>query len=249
MPTPSGVPKHLELALNEFRKGNFVLLHDSRSRENEVDLVVAAELISPEHVKTMRQDAGGLLCVTVDHGVGRRLGIGYLHDIFDSSISKYPILRDLAESKEPYGDKSAFSITVNHRHTFTGVTDQDRALTILQMGRISKKILENGADGKREFITEFKSPGHVHLLLESDGALARRRGHTELSLYVCRLAGLTPSAAICEMLDGETYRALTLQDATSYAREHLLPIIDGEVLLTHYLASQQYQSTMASVDK
>ena len=238
--------KDVGRAVNELRKGSFVLLHDSQSRENEVDLVIAAELVSPEHVRIMRQDAGGLLCVAVDHAVGSQLGIGYLHDIFDSSAYKFPILRDLAETKEPYGDKPAFSITVNHRRTYTGVTDQDRALTISQIGRIAKRVLENHVDCKVEFIREFKSPGHIHLLLESDDSLARRRGHTELSLYLCKLAGLTPAMAICEMLDGKTYRALSLQDATSYAQKHLLSILDGEKLFTHFLRSQ-HQTTMPRV--
>ena len=240
--------RDLEVAIDEFRKGKFVLLHDSKSRENEVDLIVAAELVSPEHVSIMRRDAGGLMCVTVAHEVGERLGLGFLQDIFASSAPKFPILRDLAEAREPYGGNSAFSITINHRRTFTGVTDQDRDLTILQMGRISKMVLENRADCKREFISQFKSPGHVHLLLESDGSLARRQGYTEMSLYICRLAGLTPCAAICEMLDGKTYRALSLEGARSYAREHHLPIIDGDELVAHYRRSQEIQPTLARVN-
>jgi len=239
-------PKHLEPALNEFRRGKLVLLHDSKSRENEVDMVVAAELASPEHVKVMRQDAGGLLCLALDQYVGEQLGLGFMREIFESS-TKFPVLRNLIEETEPYGDKSAFSVTINHRRTFTGVTDSDRALTILQLGKLSRKVLQKRMDCKLEFVTEFKSPGHVHLLLESDGSLARRHGHTELSLYLCKLAGLTPAAAMCEMLDGKTYRALTLKDATSYAQKHHLPIIDGRELLTHYLNSQQHQSAMARV--
>ena len=90
------LPKDLSDALNQFRNGKFVLIHDSKSRENEVDLVVAAELTSPEHVKTMRQDAGGLLCVAVDNSVGQHLGIRYLQDVFDTSASRFPVLRDLS---------------------------------------------------------------------------------------------------------------------------------------------------------
>ena len=245
--TMRGEFKHdLVSAIGDFRKGKFVLLHDSQSRENEVDLIAASELVSPEHVSIMRRDAGGLLCVTVAHGVGERLGLGFLQDILASSASKFPVLDDLIEGKEPYGGKSAFSITINHRRTFTGVTDRDRALTILEMGKLSRRVLEGRADCKVEFTNLFKSPGHIHLLLEADGSLSSRRGHTELSLYLCRLAGLTPSAAICEMLDGKTYRALNIQDAESYAREHSLPILDGEELVTHYLESQQFPLTSVS---
>lgn len=232
-------------AIGEFRKGKFVLLHDSQSRENEFDLIVASELVSEEHVSIMRRDAGGLLCLTVDHTVGERLGLGFLQDIFASSAARFPILGDLVEVKEPYGDRPAFSVTINHRKTFTGVTDQDRALTILQMSKISKMVLENHPNYRREFARQFKSPGHVHLLLESNGSLARRRGHTELSLYLCLLAGLTPSTAICEMLDGKTYRALDMRGARAYAREHDLPVIDGDQLLRHYFASSECHPTLS----
>jgi len=239
--------KDLGPTINEFRRGKFVLLHDSQSRENEFDLIVASELVSEEHVGVMRRDAGGLLCLTVDHTVGVRLGLGFLQDIFACSAPRYPVLSDLIEVREPYGDRPAFSITINHRKTFTGVTDQDRALTIREMSKISKMVLENQADYRLEFTRHFKSPGHVHLLLESDGSLARRRGHTELSLYLCRLAGLTPSTAICEMLDGNTFRALDMLGARTYARIHDLPIIDGEQLLRHYLGSAECHPTLSSV--
>jgi 3,4-dihydroxy 2-butanone 4-phosphate synthase len=236
--------RDLAPAIGEFRKGKFVLLHDSQSRENEFDLIVASEFVSPEHVSVMRRDAGGLLCLTVDHEVGERLGLGFLQDIFASSASRYPVLGDLVEVREPYGDKPAFSITINHRKTFTGITDQDRALTIREMVRISKMVLENNPGYRFEFSREFKSPGHVHLLLESNGSLVRRHGHTELSLYLCRLAGLTPSTAICEMLDGKTYRALNLRGAEAYAQEHSLHIVDGEQLFKHYLVSSECHATV-----
>jgi 3,4-dihydroxy 2-butanone 4-phosphate synthase len=234
MQTLQELPEDLQQAVNALGRGEFVLLHDSKSRENEVDLIVAAERITPAQVFTMRRDAGGLLCVAIDHSVGKRLGIGYLHDIFDSSASRFPILRDLAEEREAYGDRPAFSITVNHRRTFTGVTDQDRALTISHLGQICKKVLDNDPGARREFVRQFKSPGHVYLLLESEGSLSRRRGHTELSVYLCKLAGITPAAAICEMLDGRTHRALSVDDAESYAQEHKLCIIDGGALLNHF---------------
>ena len=233
------LPKDVRFAVNEFRNGRFVLLHDSQSRENEVDLVVAGEMTTPEHVRTMRQNAGGLICVALAQEVGKQLGLGYLHDIFDVSSVHFPILRELAEAREPYGDRPAFSITVNHRRTFTGVTDQDRALTICQLGKLSKKILRNQTDCRLEFANQFRAPGHVYLLLESDGGLNHRRGHTELSLYLCRLAGITPAAAICEMLDGKTYRALTADAARSYAQEHRIPMIDGEILLKHCKSKEQ----------
>ena len=75
----------LEEALSSLRRGEFVLLHDGEKRENEVDMVVAADLVTPEHVSRMRRDAGGLICLSVNHAFAKTLGLSYMHDILASS--------------------------------------------------------------------------------------------------------------------------------------------------------------------
>jgi len=229
--------RELELAMNQLRDGNIVLLHDSQSRENEVDMVAAAEFVSPEHIRAMRTDAGGLLCLALGHEVGDKLGITSLHNILRLASKQYPVLQLLEEQEAPYGGRSAFSITINHRQTFTGVTDRDRALTINEMGELSKIAANGGKECRQIFIRDFRAPGHVHLLLESPGSLAERRGHTELSLYLCRLAGIAPAAAICEMLDGKSHNALSVEDARKYAKSHGIPLVEGQELVSKF--SQQ----------
>ena len=224
----------LAFALKEFRGGRFVLIYDSMGRENEVDMVVAAELVSPEHVKVLRRDAGGLLCVALGCEVGEKLGIASMRDILLFAAHQYPVLKLLDEENAPYGGKSAFSITINHRRTFTGVTDRDRALTITELAKLSRTAVDGGEDLQRVFATEFKAPGHVNLLLESQGSLAQRRGHTELSIYLCRLAGMAPAAAICEMLDGKTHNALSVEDARRYGRTHSIPLLEGQQLIGNF---------------
>jgi len=225
----------LDLALRELRQGRIVLVYDSLARENEVDMVVAAELISPEHVGTMRSGAGGLLCVALGYDVCERFGIVAMRDILLFASHRYPVLKLLDEEEAPYGGKSAFSITVNHRQTFTGVTDRDRAFTISELAKLARLTLND--EGSPElFASEFKAPGHVHLLQESKGSLSERRGHTELSVYMCRLAELAPAAALCEMLDADTHSALSIDDAAEYAHEHSVPLVDGQQLVSHYLA-------------
>lgn len=224
----------LEDAVNSLNKGQFVLLHDASSRENEVDMIIAAEFATPENVRTMRSEAGGLLCVALDNEIGKRWGLARMHDIFLSAARQYPILRDLDEEEAPYGGKPAFSITVNHRNTFTGITDFDRSFTIHELASLAKKSLENGPASAREFAKEFKAPGHVHLLLESEGSLQERRGHTELSVYLCKLAGLTPAAAICEMLDGNSHKALSISSAKSFATRNSIPIVEAEQVISNY---------------
>ncbi len=233
------VPEHLshslDSAIRALREGKFLLLHDSDSRENEVDMVVAAERVTPEHVRAMRTDAGGLVCVALGNEIGKELGITYLDEIFLAASKKHEVLRLLHEEVAPYGGRSAFSITVNHQRTFTGITDRDRALTIRELAKLSKTAVNGGENCQKTFASEFKAPGHVHLLLECDGSLAERRGHTELSVYLTRLAGMAPAAVICEMLDGKTHDALSVENARDYAHTHSLPLMDGQQLVAHFL--------------
>ena len=221
----------IESAINQLREGRFVLLHDSDSRENEVDMVAAAEFTTEEHVRTMRTDAGGLVCVALGDEVGKSFGLPFLQDVFLTASKKYPLLRSLHEENAPYGGKSAFSITVNNKETFTGITDKDRSLTIARLGEVAKMVNEDRENAHRTFASEFKTPGHVHLLLEAHDSLAGRRGHTELSVFLCRLAGLAPAAVICEMLDGRSHNALSTDDAMRYAESHSLPILNGQQLI------------------
>jgi 3,4-dihydroxy 2-butanone 4-phosphate synthase len=227
-------PIELDIALRALKRGGFVLLHDSLGRENEVDMVVAAELISPEHVGIMRRNAGGLVCLALGREVAEKLGLVAMREILLLAAREHPVLKSLDEENAPYGGKSAFSITVNHKRTFTGVTDRDRAVTISELAKIANLAM-NGDDPQDLFASEFKSPGHVHLLLESKGALAERRGHTELSVYLCRRAGVAPAAAICEMLDAKTHNALSVDDAKKYADAHSVPLLEGQRLVEDFL--------------
>ena len=83
---------------------------------------------------------------------------------------------------------------------------------------------------KKQFTSSFKTPGHVPLLLASDGLLSSRKGHTEMSIYLTKLANLQPVSAICEMMDAETYAALSVEKAKKYAKENAIPFIDGKKL-------------------
>ena len=214
----------LESGLQSLKRGEFVLLFDSAGRENEIDMVVAAEYVTPEHVARMRQHAGGLLCIAIDSDFGNSLGLRYMHDILAESSTDKEMIMGLA----PYGDRPTFSISINHYQTYTGITDKDRSLTIQEMAKIFD--VDNK---KKKFVSSFKTPGHVPLLLASKGLLQNRQGHTEMSVYLTKLAGLTPVTAICEMMDAETYTALSVEKAEKYARQNAIPLIDGKELLEY----------------
>ena len=215
-------------AIESLKRGEFVLLHDSTGRENEVDMVVSAELITPEHVARMRQHAGGLLCIAINHSLGETLGLKYMHDILADSNSFDSDSKEMIMGLAPYGDHPTFSISINHYRTYTGITDSDRALTIREISNIY-----NADNPRKKFVSSFKTPGHVPVLIAANGLLANRRGHTEMSVYLAKLAKLKPITAICEMMDSQTYSALSFDKAQKYAKQNAVPLIDGKELIEY----------------
>lgn len=212
------------------KRGDFVLLHDENTRENEVDMVIAADFVTPEHIARMRQDAGGLICLSINHAFAKNLGLNYMHDILSNSQNVDTESKKMIIGKAPYGDRPSFSISVNHKSTYTGVTDRDRALTISEIAHLYKSPNENK---KEIFNSSFKTPGHVSILIASEGLLSSRLGHTEMSVYLATLAGLSPITVICEMLDSETYGALSTEKAKKYAKQNTMLYFDGSKLVEY----------------
>lgn len=216
------------------KAGRFVLVHDDNARENEIDMVVAAEHIKPHHIAMMREDAGGLVCLAIANQITSKLGLVYMHDIIADMGKINPVFSKLTEGRPSYGDKPSFSIAVNHRSTFTGITDNDRALTISKMAEICKNIDNGGID---QFARNFRAPGHVPILIASKRLLHDRMGHTELCVYLMQLADLTPAVAICEMMDSATHKALSIETAQEYATKVGIPLIEASELKTNAKAA------------
>ena len=218
----------LDEALSSLRRGDFILLHDEGKRENEVDMVIAAEFVTPKHIARMRMDAGGLICMSINHALASNIGLDYMHEILSSSQNFDASLKKMIIGTAPYGDRPSFSISINHKNTFTGITDKERAFTISEMAQLYKN---ESSDKKILFNSNFKTPGHVPLLIASEGLLSSRLGHTEMSIYLMKLAGLSPVTAICEMLDSQTYTALSTDKAKKYAKDNAIPYFDGAELV------------------
>jgi 3,4-dihydroxy 2-butanone 4-phosphate synthase len=216
----------LQEAISSLKRGEFVLLYDSGGRENEVDMVVAAQFVTPEHISRMRQNAGGLICMAIKDSFAKSLNLQYMHDILSRSSDFDEESKSMIMGTAPYGDHPTFSISINHKQKYTGITDRDRALTIKEMANLYRT-----ANPKKEFVSSFTVPGHVPLLLASNGLLASRKGHTEMSVYLAELAKITPVTAICEMMDSQTYSALTVEKAQKFAKENAIPFVDGKELL------------------
>jgi len=213
-------------AISSLKRGEFVMIHDSDGRENEIDMVVAAEFVTPEHIVRMRKHAGGLICLAIDNSLAKKLQLKYMHNMLSSSNQLDDESKNMVMGTAPYGDHPTFSLTINHKQTYTGITDRDRALTIKEMSTLYQKD-----NPKQIFNSNFKTPGHIPLLLASNGLLSSRTGHTEMSVYLTQLAKLSPITAICEMMDSETYSALSVDKAELYAKENAIPFIDGKELL------------------
>ena len=228
----------LEEAINALREGRFVLIFDSDSREAETDMVIASDKMTYQSVRTMRKDAGGLICTTVPAETWQKLDLPYISGLFVEAFNKHPGLKLLAPTDLPYDTKSAFGITLNHRRTFTGIPDGDRALTISEFSKLGQMAKDMTPQEAKEALgKDFRSPGHVILLNSQPGMLNDRRGHTELSSALLTMAGIYPSATVCEML-GDDGRSLRKEKAQEYASRSGLVYLDGAEIIDAWKASK-----------
>lgn len=126
-----------------------------------------------------------------------------------------------------YGDEPAFAMWVNHMSTRTGISDEDRAKTILELHKTIEMLQIDEKEAKEKFFNEFMAPGHVPVLLSR--GLNKRRGHTELTSSLMEFLGLKKSVVIAEMLD-ERY-SMKRQKAEIYAKNNDIPLITGKDIL------------------
>ena len=209
----------VERAIEAFRAGDPVLVHDAADREGETDLIYPAGAVTPAAVARLRNDAGGLVCVAVSDAVARAFDLPFAREVIDHPVASGETLS--------YGDRSSFSLTVNHRDTYTGITDDDRSTTITALSRAAS------APDAFDFAAEFRAPGHVHLLRGAPDLLADRRGHTELGLALAAAAERPPAVVVCEMLD-DSGGALSPADARAYADHEGLVYVEGARIVERF---------------
>ncbi len=213
----------VDRAVAAFREGNPVLIHDAADREGETDVVYPAGAVDADAVAHLREDAGGLICTAVSDAVADAVGLPFLEDELDHPAA--------ADHDLAYDDRSSFSLTVNHRETFTGITDDDRALTIRRLADAAASATRSTDYGAEEFAAEFRTPGHVHVLRGAPDLLADRRGHTELGLALAAAAGLPPAVVVCEMLDADSGGAKGPGAAREYARRNGYVYVEGAAIV------------------
>ena len=181
--------KRVEEAIEEIRKGNMVIMLDDEDRENEGDLVYAAALSTAQKVNFMASYAKGLICVSVTKETANRLE---LNPMVASNTSSY---------------ETAFTVSVDATSAATGISAGERDDTI--------RILANPVSN----VTELVKPGHIFPLIAKDGGVLVRTGHTEGSVDLCKLAGFSGEAVICEIMkeDGTMARR---DDLDIFAQKH-----------------------------
>ncbi len=185
----------IEDAIVAIKNGDLVVVLDDEDRENEGDLIMAAEKVTPEAVNFMAKEGRGLICVPVDEDVATRLGF-------------YPMVQRNTESSN-----CNFTVSVDYRHdTSTGISASDRAKTIKAIADFCSVS------------DDFARPGHVFPLIAKKGGVLVRAGHTEAAVDLALMSDLSPAGVICEITgeDGEMMRGKELFD---FAKKHRLVII------------------------
>ncbi|RLI73419.1 3,4-dihydroxy-2-butanone-4-phosphate synthase [Archaeoglobales archaeon] len=222
----------IEKALKAFRSGDAVLIFDFDDREGETDIAIPAINVTPKDIAMMRVDGGGLICVAIHPVAAEKLRLPFMHDILRVASKSFPEIASISNANDiRYDSRSSFSLWVNHRDTFTGITDNDRALTIKRIGEVVDYVMMGH---EFDLGSEFRSPGHVALLRAADDLTYNRVGQTELSVALAEMAGIPPAVAICEMLDAETGKALTNDKAMEYAEKNGIPFIGGKEIVEAY---------------
>ena len=212
----------VDAAIAAFARGDPVCIHDAADREGETDIVYPASGVDAPAVRRMRNDAGGLVCVALADDVAAAYDLPFAQDVIDHDLA--------ADHDLGYDERSSFSLTVNHVDTFTGITDDDRTLTITRLADAAADARAGDA-AAFDFASEFRAPGHVHLLRAAPDLTAQREGHTELALELADAAGVAPAAVVCEMLDDQTGGATTPTDARTYADREGIPYVEGSDLV------------------
>jgi 3,4-dihydroxy 2-butanone 4-phosphate synthase len=195
--------KRIKQALNDIRQGKPILILDDLERENEADLIIAAETLTTEVMAQMIRDGSGIVCLTLPH---------YLADHL-----KLPLM--VKENSSKF--KTAFTVSIEAKFgVTTGVSAQDRTTTI------HTAISDNAT------WSDLNRPGHVFPIRGQEGGVLTRRGHTEASLDLARLAGLKNAGVLCELTNPNGTMAHGEQ-VYLYAKKHQLTIITIEELVQY----------------
>ncbi len=192
----------IEDAIQAIARGDIIIVVDAEDRENEGDFICAAEKVTPEIVNFMITNGRGQLCMPILPEVSERLKLAPMVEANTSFLG------------------TSYTVPVDHKSCKTGITAQERALTIVSIIDPATKP------------ADFVRPGHLFPLVAKEGGVLRRAGHTEAAVDLARLAGLSAGGALCEILGPNGDRA-TRARLFELAREHHLEIVSIEELIRY----------------
>lgn len=202
----------IEEALLDIKDGKMVIVADDEGRENEGDLVCAAEKVTPEIINFMVKEGRGLICVPLTHERAKELNLNQM----------------VNENTEAHG--TAFTVSVDASQVFgitTGISASDRAMTI--------KVLVDPNSRP----TDLKRPGHIFPLEAKKGGVLKRVGQTEASVDLARMAGLTPAGVICEILNEDGTMARR-EELVKFAQKHNLKFITVAQIIKYRLKKERF---------
>jgi 3,4-dihydroxy 2-butanone 4-phosphate synthase / GTP cyclohydrolase II len=207
----------IEEALEDIRKGKMIVVVDDEDRENEGDLVIAAEKVTPSIINFMAKNGGGLICMP----------------IVRDRLEELNIERMVVKNTDP--NRTAFTVSVDAIECSTGISAQERSLTI-------KRLIDNQTKAR-----DFTRPGHIFPIEYREGGVLVRAGHTEASVDLAKMAGLYPAGVICEIMneDGSMARVPELM---LYVKKHNLKIITIVSLIDYRRKSETLVERAAVVD-
>jgi 3,4-dihydroxy 2-butanone 4-phosphate synthase/GTP cyclohydrolase II len=186
----------IEEAIEQLRNGGMVVVVDDEDRENEGDLIMAAEDVTPESMAFFLEHTSGVFCVPLESTRADELDL--------------PLM--VVANTE--AQRTAFTVTVDYRHgTTTGISSHDRAATI------------NALINPETRPTDLNRPGHIFPLRYRPGGVLKRAGHTEATVDLSRLAGKYPSGVLCEIVTADKSDMARLPELTEFAKKHNLPIV------------------------
>ena len=198
----------IEEALDDFREGKFVIVVDDEDRENEGDLIIAAEKITAEKVNFMLKYARGVLCAPITMSRSEELDLPH----------------QVADNTSMLG--TPFTVTIDKLEGWTtGVSAHDRAATIKALADPSSRP------------ETFGRPGHINPLYAQDMGVLRRSGHTEAAIDLCKLSGLYPAGALMEIMNDDGTMA-RMPDLMKFAEEHDMHIISIKDLIAYRLKKE-----------
>ncbi|MGI2327973.1 bifunctional 3,4-dihydroxy-2-butanone-4-phosphate synthase/GTP cyclohydrolase II [Planococcus sp. YIM B11945] len=206
----------VEEAVRDLKEGKAVIVVDDENRENEGDFIALAEFATPEMVNLMATEGRGLICVPVDEKLAKRLAFGLMTD----------------QNTDEYG--TAFTISIDHKDTTTGISAFERSHTI-------KSMLDPNAQA-----ADFKRPGHVFPLIAKTGGVLRRAGHTEAAVDLAKLAGSSPAGVICEIMNPDGTMA-RVDDLQKVAERLGLGILTIQELISYQQKNEKLISREAEV--